>query len=328
MQILGNLCLSLAGAIYLLPWQHLLLEYSRKRDDGGGAIAAIIILAPMWMLLMVSLLLTAAQGGFDSLPLRRGLIHGLVVAAVIALAVVTFASFACLNRPTWSVRLTLGLPVYLLPLLTIAFAAVAMNPGLASRIPVGALRLSWLAIAGLSLAGCLVFLGTNLVRRASRVATGIVHTARQEPEIRAKLLAEVPTFDPQVGFSSLIFHATQADSPELRRLATERLRTHPDLVGQLIESLGATDPSPVISFIANADFSDDERARLALPLHRAMEDFGDYIHSRLNYFPQDWKRRMRAWGRPTYRAVAAKFSGAGPEFTSLPQAFDEAFVPE
>jgi hypothetical protein len=94
MQALGNICLSLAGAIYLLPLQHLLLEYSRKKDDGGGAIAALIILTPMWLLLLAALLVATAKGGFDGIPVRRSFLPALVIAATLALAVVTFVSFA------------------------------------------------------------------------------------------------------------------------------------------------------------------------------------------------------------------------------------------
>lgn len=87
MQTFGNLCLSLAAILDLIPLQHLLIEIARKRDDGGAAIAGILVLGPMWLLLLVGMILATAQGGFDGLPLRRGLHHALIIAATLALAV-------------------------------------------------------------------------------------------------------------------------------------------------------------------------------------------------------------------------------------------------
>ena len=329
MKILGNICISLAALLYLLPLQHLLLEYARKRDDGGGAFAAILILVPLWLFLLAGLLIAAAQGGFDGLPLRRGFsLYATIIAATLALAVVTFMSFASLNRPTWAVRLTLGLPVYLVPPLTIAFIAVALNPGLAPRPSLGALRLSWTIFAGLSLIGCASYLGLAAVRRASTTVGQFVHNQRQNPVIEARILAETPLLDPLSNFYTLLSRAAYADSPEVRRLATQRLRTHPDFVGELIEHLAKTEPDTAIAFVAAAELSDEERRRIAGPLYTSMRDYGDYIHGRLHFYPKDWKSRQKAWGHRIYPAIAGKFAGAGFDFASLPEAFQQAFVPD
>lgn len=327
MQVLGNICLSLASILYLLPLQQLLLEVARKRDDGSAALAGLLVIAPLWLLLLVGMVVATAHGGLDILPLKRPLLHTLVIFGTLALAVLTFVSFTAHFRAPWSERLTFGLPIYVVPLLTLAFAAVVINPGLAARVPVGALRLPWLIVAGLSLAGCLGYVGFDAVRRVTRTTTQIVHRAAQNPGLETKMRAEVPALDPERDFRELLNHAAYADSAQIRDAAMQRLRSNPRLIAQLTEALAQDDPSAAITFIAQTGLTDEERGQLAAPLLTSMQGFGEYIQGRLSYFPKDWLKRVRAWGRSTYPAIAAQFAGANPDFARLPDAFDRAFVP-
>ena len=322
----GNICISLAGIIYLLPLQHLLLEVARKRDDGGGAIAGILVLVPMWLMLLVGMVLATAQGGFDVLPLRRGLQHALVIAVTLALAVATFVSFTAHFRAGWGTRLTLGLPVYLLPLITLALVALVLNPGLAARFPVGAVRIPWLILGCLSLAGGVLYVGLGAARRSAGAVARIAHTAGNNGEVEAAVLARISTQDPQLEFFSLLGDAAHGGSPAIRASATARLRTHPNLMQRLIEELGTSDPTSAITFVATTELSPEERRHLARPLHAAMQGYGDHLHDRLHFFPKDWLRQRRAWGRKTYPVIATKFDGTGVDFASLPPAFDRAFI--
>jgi hypothetical protein len=328
MQIFGNLCISLAALIYLLPLQHLLLEFARKRDDGGGAIAGMMILGPMWLLLLAGVLAAAAHGGFNGLPVRRGLpLYATIIAATIALAVVTFISFACLNRPTWTVRLTLGLPIYVIPPLTIALVAIALNPGLGARLPLAAVRLPWMVIAGLSLVGCVGYLGFAATRRVTGAVAQAIHSAGGTKEFDAKVRAQLPTLDPDRDFAELLKYAADAGSAEIRAMATARLRASPRLTDHIAEALMQSDPTKPITFLAETDLSQEEKRQLAQPLYQAMQGYGEYIHQRLHYYPKEWKQEVRAWGRSTYPRVASKFSGNNPDFSGLPAEFDQAFVP-
>ncbi len=326
MSILGNICISLAGILYLFPLQHLLLEVARKRDDGGGAIAGILVLGPLWLLLLVGMILATAQGGFDVLPLRRGLQHALIIAITLALAVATFVSFTAHFRAGWGTRLTLGLPVHLVPLITIALVALVLNPGLAARFPVGAVRIPWLILGCLSLAGGILYVGLGTARRTAGAVTQFAHTAGNISAVEAEVLARIPTLDPELEFFSLLGHAAHGGSPEIRASATERLRTHPNLMPRLIEELGKSDPTTAITFVATTDLSAEERRQLARPLHAAMQDYGDHLHERLHFHPKDWLRQRRTWGRKTYPMIASKFDGTGVDFASLPAAFDRAFI--
>jgi len=328
MQTVGNLCLSLAGILYLFPLQHLLLEVARKRDDGGGAIAGILVLGPMWLLLLVGMILATAQGGFDGLPLRRGLQHALIIAATLALAVATFVSFTAHFRTSWGTRLTLGLPVHLVPLLTLALVALVLNPGLAGRFPVGAVRIPWLVLGCLSLAGGLLYVGIGAARRTAGTVAQIAHTAGNSSQVEAEILARIPTQDPELEFFSLLHQAAHGSSPEIRASSTQRLRTHPGLMSRLIEELRKSDPTTAITFIATTDLSAEERRELARPLHAVMLSYGEQIHERLNFFPKDWLRQQRAWGRKTYPMVVSKFDATGVDFAPLPAAFDRAFIRE
>lgn len=328
MQILGNLCLTLAGIIYLFPLQHLLLEVARKRDDGGAAIVGILVLGPMWLLLLVGMILATAQGGFDVLPLRRGLQHALIVAITLAFAVATFVSFTAHFRTGWGTRLTLGLPVYLAPLITLALVALVLNPGLAARFPVGAVRIPWLVLGCLSLAGSVLYVGFGVARRTAGAVAQVAHTVGNSSQVEAEVLARIPTQDPELEFFSLLSNAAHGSSPEIRASATQHLRAHPSLMPRVIEEFGKSDPTTAITFVATADLSAEERRELARPLHAAMLAYGDQIHERLHFYPKDWLRQQRAWGRTTYPLIVSKFDGTGLDFASLPAAFDRAFTRE
>lgn len=328
MQLLGNICVSLAGAIYLFPLQHLLLEYSRKKEDGGGAIAALIILAPMWLLLLVGLLLATSQGGFDVIPVRRGLVHGLVVAAVLALAVVTFVSFTCLNRPSWGMRLTLGLPVYLIPPLTILLIAAVLNPGVAGRIPPGFVRGPWLFLAGLSLVGCVAYLGFGAIRRVHREVSSVAFSTTNNRDVERRQLATIATLDAQRDFLELLGYSDEFHSTTVRSLAHERLRAHPRFLDALRDALHERDPHNALEYVGGTELSADECTTLAPAVEHAMLTVNERIHAELRYTPKDRLKLIRRWGRLLYQQIARKFSATGTDFGPAIAGFDQAFIPD
>src|SRR5262245_20708245 len=132
MQVVGNIILALATFLFVLPLQLLIGDVGRKRHDGGAVWGASVELGPLWILLLVALLLVVARGGFDWLGLKRGPQYLVAFASGGALLGVTFFSFMGKfehpNQLPWAARPFLGWALYLLPLLTIAFAAIELSP--------------------------------------------------------------------------------------------------------------------------------------------------------------------------------------------------------
>lgn len=328
MQIIGNLCLSLAGLLYLLPLQQLLFEFARKKDDGGGMIAGLLILAPLWLLLQVGVSLATVQGGLDWLPLRRGAwLHGLVVAATLALAVVSFLSLATLARPSWTTRLTLGAPLYLFPPLTIAFVAAVLNPALGARLPLAALRWCWVLAAAACLAGCGLTLTYNLATMVGRRGAQLVHSFGSDRKLEQEHLALVAALDPQRDAPALLGYTTGFHAESVRRLAIQRLRTHPQLVEAVLAALGERDPSRALEFLVRVELTPEERARLAAPTRAALFAFAAKVQEELRYTPPGRRRLLRSWGRPLYRELATRFAGTGVDFAPALVAFEGAFTP-
>src|SRR5689334_21938208 len=92
MKILGNICVGLAGFLYLVPLQLMMSEVGRKRNDGGAVWGSIFVLAPLWILLTIAFLCVTARGGLDGFKLPRGPQYLLALVSGVALAVVTFFS--------------------------------------------------------------------------------------------------------------------------------------------------------------------------------------------------------------------------------------------
>lgn len=328
MNVVGNICLTLAGILYLMPLQYLALEMSRKRDDGGGAIAAILILAPLWLLLLVALLTATSRGAFDMLPLKRSWLYPLVISATLAFGVWSFVSLAALYRPTWTVRLLLGWEVFLLPLLTIVVVACALNPGLAAKLPVSALRWTWIALAGLAVIGGLAQIGITAIRAGSRQVQGIVHAIGGESALRAEHLVKVNALDPERGFSELVGYSTHFYSEEVQAAAVARARSHPRLAEAITLVLQGTEPMKPLQFLRRVELTDEERRQLAAPARDAIHHLAEQVHRELRYTPPDRLKFMRSHGGETCRAVAAKLSGCGVDFAPALAAFTQAFTPD
>lgn len=328
MQALGNVCLSLAGILYLIPLQHLLLEFARKRDDGGGAIAGGLILIPMWALLLVGLLLATSRGGFDWLLLQRGALYVLVTAATLALVVVTFLSLVQLGRPTWTARLIYGWPIYVIPPLTGALVAWVLNPGLAAKVSPAFIRVPWTVLAGISLCAVTGSLGYRIVKLTGSRVMQVIHTLGTDRDLERRNLALVPTLEPERDFADLLSLANSFNSAEVRALATARLRTHPQFVDALVIALGETDPSKALDFIAGAEFSAAELQRLAEPARAAMFRLSKKVHEELRYTPAARQKLLRRWGQQVYRGIATRFALTELDFNPAIAAFDGAFVPD
>ena len=274
------------------------------------------------------MLAATSRGAFDMLPLKRGWLYPLVIGGTLALAVLTFVSLTALYRPTWNVRLLLGWQVYLVPLLTLVVAASSLNPGLGARLPLGALRWIWIALAGLALLGGLVQIGSRGIRTASGHVRGVVHRLGSDSTLRAEHLAKVNALDPADGLFELIGFSTHFYADEVRAAALARARQHPDLVAAAKGAFQHAQPLQVLEFLRQVDLSDEERRQLAAPARDAIFALADLTHRELRYTPRDRLKFTRNYGGETCHAVATRFAGCGVDFAPALDAFTRAFTPD
>ncbi|MEO6324868.1 MAG: hypothetical protein ABIT01_11595 [Thermoanaerobaculia bacterium] len=333
-QTIGNVCVGIAGFLYVLPLQHLLLELSRKREDGGGALAGIIILIPMWLLLMAGLACVVAGGGFDWLRLNRSWLYALTVLATLALAVVSFARFEiALLPPAGRVpRILAGSLIHLFPLLTMLLVVLRLNPRLARGLPIhGAVMLPWTICAALSLAFCGGSIGYRAVAAGGIQVGGFIQKFGSNSELSRTNLARIPGLDPKAEFTELVRLADESQSRAVREAALAQLRRSPDFVASLVTEL--TDGSPssgvldhALALVEFAPFTLDEQGLLALPARNAMERITKYMRSELRHFPKDRRKGARRWGNRLFQSIATKLAGTGVDFRPVLDAFEKAFT--
>ena len=325
MQTIGNICVALAAVIYAFPLQYLLWELSRKKDDGGGAIAGVILLAPLWLLLLVALLCTTAHGGFDWLKLSRTLLYGLVVAATLSLAAVTLTGLA--TRPNASLldRLISGVPIRLLPALTMAVVVFALNPRFAGGLA-QAVRISWTALAALCLLGCAGYLGYKLVFAGGSNLGALAQRFRYSGEVARENLARIPALDPEKDFQVLLGLADQFQSREVREAATARLRTQPKFLEALIAELNSGAEDKALAFIESASLTPAEQQQLAAPACAAMKRYAEDMESQVQYMSSERRKSARKWGTYLFESVAKKLGNHGVDFQPAIGAYEAAFA--
>jgi hypothetical protein len=326
-QIVGNCCVGLAFVLYAFPLQVLLWELAHKKNDSaGGAIAGLIILVPMWLLLWVALWCVTASGGFDWLPFNRPVLHALVIATTLALAVVSVVFMGMLPRSGFLERIVICAPIYLFPVATMLLAIPSLNPQLAPEITPQMFRLLWTVFAALSLAGGLSFVGYHAVRTGVGRVVGIAHRFGQVGPSSSETLAKISTLDPEHDFADLLSLADPSKSRPVREAATTRLRTNPDFIGALVADLNSRNPSASLAFVYDATFSPVELAKLAQPTRQAIERFTDGIPAP-NYMSAERRKELKEWGRRTLPIITDKFAGTQVDFKPALSAFEQALAP-
>jgi hypothetical protein len=325
-QTIGTACVAIAGLLYAVPLQYLLLELSRKRDDGGGVLAGIIILVPMWLLLLAALLCVTSSGGFDGLRLPRPALHTLVVLATLAMTVLSFLRFEFPRHPDFVTRFVSGVPIYVFPVATMLLVLFSLNPRFVPDLPLQAVRLPWLACAVISLALCGGFLSWRLIVTGKSHVAGFAHALSRRGVSDREILATIPNLDPQRDFAELLRRASQYQSRTVREAATTRLRTNPNFIEALAVNLDSRDPGSGLDFLCHAKLSPAEQNSLALPARNAIERFTSDIPAP-NYMSSDRRKQLLSWGRRTLPVIANQFAASDVEFGPTLTAFEQALVP-
>jgi hypothetical protein len=331
LQTAGNVCVAFAALTLFLPVQRLLGSYSSQYVNHDQWVTpALFALVPLWLLLLLALLCATASGGFDWLHLGRPVLHGLTVAASLALAVVSFLLVAFYIRPGFTPR-SLYLPgIYLLPLATMVLVVLSLQPKLAPAGVMPWLRWPWTVFAGLSLLACTLFFGQRLVHMGCAGVAELVHRVGTARERQVEHLARIPDLDPldEAGFAALLELAEAHHGRETRAAATARLRTVPDFIPRLAALLvGASGSSAGLGFLPGATLTAAECEQLAVPARTAMEAFLEGIPAP-NYMSPERRKQLLQWGRRTLPEIVGKFAGTNVDFSRILPDFEHRLRPD
>lgn len=326
-QIIGNVCAGIATIIFLFPTQKLLSHYASKYVSTNDWITpALYVLIPQWLLLMGALLCVTVTGGFDWLRLGRTTLCVLTIAASLALAVVSFVFIALYIRPGFTPRFLYTPVIYLIPLATALLVVLSLNQKLVPGIPMQWLRWPWTIFAALSLVGCVVLFGYQIVRLGVGGATGLAHRIANPGPSSADVLAKIATFDPEKNFTDLLRRANRYEGLEVQAAATAHLRSNPDFLERLSSELETGYVEPAVTFLRDAALTPEEQKALARPACSAMERWVNRIPAP-NYTTKKHLNDLRSWGTEMFRVLPEKFAGTGVDFAPVIGDFKDKVEP-
>ncbi len=325
MIVLGNICLGLALLIYLIPLQLMLHDTPRKNGDGGVLWGAIFTLSPLWLLLTVALCAVTAKGGFDWLLRARVAQFPVVLAAGMALFVVTgFSMLGKFEHPSqmpWASRFFTGWAVQLFPPVTMGFCLLALNPKLGSSVPAMAYRVPFAAVAMLSalatVAMLLQWLSHSQQVQQARVKEAIEFENNRDRDV----MAWVETLKSVDDFAELLGFANRFETPAIRELAIRKTQTHPDFLAALRKVLQSGSAEKGLVYLDACDVP--EPKALAKPVRQAILNLAEEARDSmkrthtLHAGQFDWNTRL-------ILSVAEKFRGSGVDYAPAIREFRAA----
>lgn len=324
--LVGNGCLALAGLLFLYPILPMLQEPPRGHDSATGLMMGLaMLLPPLWLLLSVALSVATARGAFEWLSVERGLQYGLVLAACLAMGIVTWFSGSFRGEADgqipWAARAVIGWAVYVLPLLTIGIGVVVVNPTLQAFVPPLAVRVPLALGGGLSLLLCGGLLLEGLSAWSQHNAARVEQVIARQNERDQRYLAEVQAMDPKRDFPNLLNYTSEFESPAIRALALEKAQAHPHFTDALIDAIHNGWSDYALRYLESNDPPDAQA--LAEPVREALIQEADWVRNliRREHTLRDDDFDSRA-GR--LLKVVQRFQGRGVDFVPAVRAFRQA----
>lgn len=322
---IGNTCVAIATFIFLWPLQRLLRDYARKETSNDQWVKPVVLLLiPQWLLLMGALLSVTASGGFDSPRLGGPTLYAFIVAAALALAVVSFVFIALYLRPGFTPRFLYRPVIYLVHFATVLLVVLSLNPSLG--ISTQWLRWPWTIFAAFSIIASAGFFGYLIVRSGVGGLGGIARRIRNPGPSSAEVLAHIATLDPTINFKDLLRGASRHESRAVRDAATARLRSNPNFLEQLSTELETGDLEPAVGFLCDTELTPAEQARAARSARKAMQRWVNRIPAP-NYTTKKNLADLRRWGTEMFRVLPEKFASTGVDFASVIEDFKDKVGP-
>jgi len=300
MQLFGNILLGLASLITLLPLPLLVAESRRARNDGSALWGAIFLFVPLWILLTLALSAATARGGLDWLPVRRGALHALVLAAGVALVVTSVLAFLGRIEPASQMpvvsRPFLAWADVALPLAAIAFLLPALNPSLFPSAPPAIFRLPFAVLAGAALVHGVALIGEWRVRASQREIARAQEDADRYSKFERDMIERIRTLDAEKDIAELLDGAAHT-TPEVREAALTRLRLHPHLRDGIASVLRSWRADAAFAYLDAFPASPEDKTALAQPVLDAIGELTratiDEIERSSHFYDDQFFRRTR-----------------------------------
>jgi hypothetical protein len=323
MRLTANILTSLAALLFLIPFQYLLATAKPGRGDGAAVWGGLFVLVPMWLLLIVALVLATTRGDLDWLPVKRSLQHTLVIAAGLAMLATAFFAFLGRTEPADQLpflsRPFVGWADFALPLITIAFLLISLNISPGALMPPIVHRGAFAAIAAVALLHGLGLLGTWFWSAQQQQAGAVRRETAFHADLERKTLREVERLDVEKNTGELVDYAAHI-APEVRQLAVEKLKTHPNLIEAIATALRSGHAEAALGYLEVHGVSDADKQQLAQPVFDGMlalnRSAEREIERTVHFYRDRFDRRARIM-----IAAAERFADQGHDYVAVLREF-------
>jgi hypothetical protein len=323
-RIAANICMGLAGLIYLFGMPFFAASCKTYRDPNGGDPFLLFAQFPLWFLLIIAFCAGTAKGGLDWLLMPRGGQYAVALAAGVAMAVVATMSAAFHYYPEdripWAIRpfVPSAWAMWVFPGVVLCFCLFTVNPDLGSFLPRVALRATVAAVGGVSLLVAAGLLCEHIVSSQQRMRASMEKEESQRREEVQRAMAELQALDVanNLGVASRYLY-----DPALSKVAIEKIHAVPDLEQRLAAGL-RSDWSYEILLLLDTTDPPDKKA-LAEPVRDALSRVADLVlkYMRGGDYLHPYSFRSEA---SVALSVADKYSGLGVDLSPPIRAFRSA----
>lgn len=317
MKALGYLSLAVACVLYLLLLGVGLPAGARSGDAAGARFMfALLFSLPFLAALGVAAGVATARGGFDWTGVGRGGQHALVLAACVAIAVVTVFAVGLRGEPAHQIPLAMrplmAWAIFVIPPAALVGVGVCLvTPG-ATGPWLHTMRGLMTGTAAVSGAALVVLLGEGVAFVQRQQTSRIEETAAFESRRDSMVLATVTDLDPATGFTQLLNFTNQYERPEIRSLALQKVNSRVDFTEALRASLEAGGSGEILTYLAGNE-PPDPAAAAPIAAH-AILGTAAFIRRQME---QAHTLRNDSFEGPVGRALAAadRLAGHGVDFT-------------
>lgn len=318
MNALGNA--ALAGAVLcLLGLLNVAVLTKGPGGDAGVGHAFVVLLWAAGLVLCFGCvtIVIGTMGGFawlgGSPGVRLVLAGGWFVLAVAGVYLYPGAAWPVVLRMAGAI---------VLPLCLLAWAAVHLNPGLASALPPGtakALTITAFVLGALPVASLALGRGLGTVAALS--------PRRELDSFQQGLVAQIEAHDVQQGIAGLLVHTPRGRHPILREKALAKIKSRPDWQDELARLLKTETAPEVLGFLSAHEV--DDPARFAAPVNDGLLQQAQDIRAQIreSNHPSNLYAGLRQTEVRLALEVADKFQRQGVDYRAavleMRRAFDE-----
>lgn len=253
MKALPYLAVCVATFVYLIPMQIALAQAVQNGYRGLGVVLAQLSFTLLfWISILVSWCSLFAQGRFAWLAGARSAQFAVMFGSWLSLALVTALSIGLRGDPQVPTALRPLMPwaVYVLPAVVLASTWALLLPRLSSVpqvVMAGRYGLGLCAGVALIAAGGIAAEYTVLRKRE------MDRVQRQDPAAREaairRAVRDVESLDPRRDLARLLVHAGRDRFDAPRKLAIQKLQSHPSLAAALAGALNSGRPHAALEYL-------------------------------------------------------------------------------